>query len=307
MSFLAPSQDRFRISKRNRAPRKLAHEKQPPALSTKSDTSHLTEDTLFQLLITRIRQREEEAVHAAKDHKQLEAIASKLAEENEKFKEELHIYNVQLQKKALESKTYKSQINNWKFKLGKFRSFLDSLGTEFQALRGESIHPNATKSSLNKEGKEFRNNIEDIRTQVSQATSALHQKKSFHIEYEGIISALRHDLERSGENTKFAQSQLFEERKRTSTLEAYIQSHCHAQERQLALMRSSQFGIEKKVDSAFEAMPRLWELFQTAARSTLEPTMKTFLLVANSLQEKTSLGNLEAQKFSDALEGVISQ
>ena len=298
VSFLAPSQDRlFRISKRSHGFRKSARETHPADLPTGVDTSHLTEDTLFHLLVTRIRRREEDAIHAAKDHKTLESIASKLAEENEILKDEMHIYNSQLQKKAMESRTYKSQINTWKSKLGKFRSFVDSLGTQFQALCGESIHLKATKSSLDSEKNDLRNNIQDIRVQLSQATSALHQKKSHKLECEGIISSLRDDLERSDANTKLAQKQLREEKKRITVLEAYIQNHCHAQERQLAIIRSGQFGIEKKVDSALEARSRLWGLFKTTARSTS----------GNSLNQRTSLDDVEVNRFSDADEEIIPQ
>lgn len=267
----------------------------------------MTEDRLFQLLITRIRQREEDAVTAANSHKRLEAVASNLAEENEALKEQLQAYSVQLQKKSLESKTYKSQINNWKIKLGKFKSFLGSLGTEYQTLRGESIHLKANRNSLDKEGKELRSSVDDIKAQIFQTTSALDQRKSHRLEYEGIIDTLNRDLKHSEERIRFTQSQLLEERKRVSTLEAYIQSHSHTQEKQISFIRMGQLGIEKKLDSAFEAMPKLWNSSQTAVRSILGPTMDKCLVAVNTLGEKKSLDNLEVQRFSAIFQASLSQ
>lgn len=183
-------------------------------------------------------------------------------------------------------------MTNWKSKLGNFKTFLDSLGTEFQALRGESIHLRIVKSSLNKEGNELRNNIEDIRAQISQATSTLHQKKNHRLEYEDIISGLRHSLESSSANFKLAQSRLFDERKRSTTLEANLQNYCYTQEQQLGLTKSGQFNIEKKIDSTLDAMSRVWNMLPGSSVIAHDSTIQRSS--ANEVQnsEKTTCSSL---------------
>lgn len=307
-SLLAPSNDEYRISKRRRVhPRRPEHQRQSAILPTECEGSQLTEDRLFQLLVTRIRQREEDAVTAANSHKKLEDVASKLIEENDALKEKLQAYSVQLQKKMLESKSYRSQINNWKVKLGKFKGFLDSLGTEYQTLRGESIHLKSTRNSLNRDGRELRSNVEDIKALTSQFESAVGQSKSHRLEYEGIIRTLNNDLRHSEEKTKLTHSQLLEERKKVATLEAYIQSYSRTQQSQISCIRTGQLGIEKKLDVAFEEMPKLLNSSKTAIHSILGPTMDECLIAINALSERKTRDILEAERLSSVLQRFISQ
>lgn len=267
----------------------------------------MTEDDLFQLFITRIRQREDDAVASATLRKQLEDVVCKLTEENQTLKAELEVYGVQLQNKAMEAKSYRSQIDNWKAKLGKFKYFLNMLGTDYQNLRGESIHLRAARSALDKEGKELRGNIDDIKAQISQVASTVSEKKCHRVESETILTTMGSELKNSEEKTKLVQAQLIEERRRSATLESYIQRHSHSQERELGLIRSDQLGISKKLDSAFEAMARLWESSQASLRSILSPTMDKCLLALSSITEKDSMGKLEIQKFADTISGFITQ
>ena len=306
-SLLAPSQNGFRISKRRRGHiRKPACPEQSMVLPV-DQASQLTEDDLFQLLVGRIRQREQDSVVAANLHKQLEDTTAQLTEENKTLKEELMAYGTQLQKKTLESRKYRSHIDNWKTKLGKFKGFLNIMGTDYQNLRGESIHLKATRNALDKEGKELRGSIDDIKAQVSKVTSAVGERRIHLLESESIINAVRNDLQHSEEKNILVQNQLREERKRVTTLESYIQSHSHNQEKQLGLIRADQLGVDKKMDSAFEAMAKLWESSQTAIRSILSPTMNQCLLAVNALSEKESVNKLDVDKFTQILQGFISR
>lgn len=307
ISLLAPSRNGFHVSKRRRGhTRKPACPEQSMVLPV-DQASQLTEDDLFQLLVGRIRQREEDSVAAANLHKQLETTVARLTEENKILKEELTVYGTQLQKKTLESRKYRSHIDNWKAKLGKFKGFLNIMGTDYQTLRGESIHLKATRNALDKEGKELRGSIDDIKAQISKVTSAFGERRSHLIEFESIINAIRNDLQHSEEKNILVQNQLREERKRVATLESYIQSHSHTQEKQLGFIRADQLGVDKKIDSALETMAKLWESSQTAIRSILSPTMNQCLLAVNALSERESVDKLEIEKFTQILQGFISR
>lgn len=300
--------DSFRVSKRCRArSRRSACRKPSMPRPVDDEDSQLTEDDLFQILITRIRQREEDAIAAANLRKQLEATASQLAEENEALRAELETYGAQLQKKTLDSRTYKAQMNSWKTKLGKFKHFLNALGTDYQTLRGESINLKATRSALDKEGKELRSNIDDIKAQISKVTTSVSERKNHILESETIISALRNDLKLSDEKTRLIQSQLLVERKRVMTLESYIQSHSLAQEKQLGLIRADHLGINQKIDSALQTMAKLWESSQTTIRSSMGPTMDKCLSAIDALSEKESMDSAEIQKFANLVHGFISR
>lgn len=308
-SLLAPSQDDYRVSKRRRPHlrKKTAGLKKPIAVPAGIDKSQLTEDDLFQLFITRIRQREEDAVASATLRKQLEDVACKLTDENQALNTELEAYSVQLQKKTMEAKSYRSQIDDWKAKIGKFKHFLNMLGTDYQNLRGESIHLRAARSALDKEGKELRGNIDDIKAQISQVVRTVGEKKGHLMESETILTTLGSELKHSEEKTKLVQTQLIEERRRVVTLESYIQRHSYSQERELGLIRSDQLGISEKLNSAFEAMARLWESSQASLRSILSPTMDKCLLALSSITEKDFMDKLEIQKFADIISGFITR
>lgn len=304
----APLKDGLRVSKRRRTHSRKSTGRKPSApRPVDNENSQLTEDDLFQILIMRIRQREEDNVAAANLRKQLEATASQLAEENEALRAELEAYGAQLQKKTLESKTYRTQMNTWKTKLGKFKHVLNVLGTDYQNLRGESIHLKATRSALDKEGKELRGSIDDIRTQISKVTTSIGEKKDHILESKTIINTLRNDLKHSDEKARSVENQLHEEKKRVMTLESYIQYHSLAQEKQLGLIRADHLGMNQKMDSAFKAMAKLWESSQISTWSIMSPTMDKCLLAINALSEKESVDNVEIQKFADTINGFISR
>lgn len=304
----APPKDRLRVSKRRHTHSRKSTGRKPSApCPADIENPQLTEDDLFQILITRIRQREEDTVVAADLRKQLEATASQLAEENEILRAELEAYGAELQKKALESKTYRAQMNTWKTKIGKFKHVLNVLGTDYRNLRGESIHLKATRSALDKEGKELRSSIDDIRAQISKVTDSVGEKRSHVLESETIINTLRNDLKHSDERARSIENQLHEERKRVITLESYIQYHSLAQEKQLGLIRADHLGMNQKLDSAFEAMTKLWESSQASVRSIMIPTMDKCLLAINALSEKESVDNMGIQKFADIINEFISR
>lgn len=300
------SRSSFRVTKR-RTGNSRAHAPKQMPLGALGSNSHLTEDDLFQLLIGRIKQREENDIAATHARAKLEADVSELKKENKSLKDQVEVFGVQLQKRTLESRNYKAHISNWKERVGKFKKVLNGLGGDYQELCGESKHLKATAASLDKERKELAASLEIIKRDVSQASSAICEKRNHLSECQPIVGSLQSSLKSSEDKVESARIRLADERKRAAVLESYIQNHSIIQGKQVEVVRNDQLEMMDKMKFGFELIGKQWEFSQSNIHSGLKPMLDECLASIRSLGEKSSVDRVEIQQSTSTIQGLMSQ
>ncbi|KAE8356415.1 hypothetical protein BDV28DRAFT_145116 [Aspergillus coremiiformis] len=271
---LSPTKNKSRVEKRRRAnERKIIT--RPPALS---------EEDLFQLLIDKLKAREQNDAAAFTLKEQMEASISELTEENNALKGQLEAFGSEIQKKCLESKAHKSQLEVWKTKLTKFRYILNDLGSGYKALRGEVAHLNLTRTSLNKERKEIKDKITETRVQLLQTSTIVEKGQRYLFESQSKIKSMEQALESAEEKTRYVQRQLSDEKKRVD-----------------------QLGMLKKLDSAFEAVGKQVEISQTTTQTILRQALEESNMSIKRTSDNYAQEKLDMQQCKTTIQEFSSQ
>ncbi|KAL5048425.1 hypothetical protein BDW71DRAFT_205542 [Aspergillus fruticulosus] len=198
----------------------------------------------------RIAREESEAV-ASNLQKEMEAKITAMGEENFFLIKELEILGYRLQKQMAEYKACKSQSKSWKSKLGKVKTFLNELGTDYQNLRGEAIHFKATRKTLEKERREIAESIEDVKSQMSKISQTCFEGRG---EADCLISSLKQELKRMRE------------------------MNCsRAQDKRLDEVKAKQLEVMERLESEFKVTSKKYKLSHTTFNGTFEKKVDDFL------------------------------
>ena len=296
--------DAFRITKPHRT--KRANAKGPPRTSINKDTQ-LSEEDIFQLLINRLKVREENEAAATSIQRQMERHITKLQEENNALKLDLETLGTQLEEKSAEAKKYRSRQELWKKKLARFKYFLNDLGSDYKTIRGDAIQLRAARAACDKERKIIAEEISDLKSRLAQTTSFVNTNKSRSTEMENMITLLQKELKNSDEKAAYTQQQLSKESKRNASLESYIRSHSIHQAKGLELVKTGQIETSQKLDFAFERMRIEWEISQRNVQSALSRTLEECLDLLRGMKDERVLERADVQKCQQIAIDFTSQ
>ncbi|KAF7595083.1 hypothetical protein BBP40_007286 [Aspergillus hancockii] len=303
----APTNNDFRVTKCRRTNRRRVAPMQLASVLASNGNSELSEEDLFQLMIDKLKCREENEAAAASLKEQMEANISELTEENNALKTQLETLSTEMQKKTLESREFKSQVEAWKTKLGNFRCLLNELGSGYRLLRGEANQLKATRSSLNKDRKEIHNNIAETRGQLSQVSSIVEKSQSNLMESQTLVNSLTLALKDAEEKTTYVQGQLSDEKKRSASLETYIQDSSRLQAKKMGLIRADQLTMLQKLDFAFETLGKQVDLSQATTESMLREALDECHMSVKHMGESCTQDKLEVQKYTTTVHELSSQ
>lgn len=251
--LLAEGPSAIKVGSRNPArdfqPRKSKPTKLQKTNAIKAAVQQLTEDRLFELLIGRIRQREENEANAANTQRLMESENYQLKQENQDLKQQMEVYLQRLHESNEECESKRSLLEEWKGKIRKFKVVVNEMGQDYDALREEADQLRSTVLSLGKEKGELTEIINEIKLRISRAEGAAEVQQSKNQESEKTIAILEKALQSSQEREKAVEGQLADQRKRSANLESYIQKYSLVQIKQLGLLKEGQQDLFEKLSA----------------------------------------------------------
>jgi predicted nucleic acid-binding Zn-ribbon protein len=304
---LKPIHNQLQPSKRRRAPEKDICSKQHAPLVGGKNGVQLSEDDLFELLITRMRQREESEQAAAAIQRQVTNENVALKEENLNLQDRLRKCQAQLAKTSSESRSQRAQIDKWKVKLGTFKGVLNELGREYGAVREQAKELKEATMSLDREKSEIQHSLEDIRLKVSESAETIRDQRERLSISDGTVASLREALDHSEKRGDLIKTQLSNEKKRVTTLETYIQNESQSQSRYLALVRNDQRKMAEKLDSVCELFNTSFTKSQDNILSKLSPAIENCLTSVQGLKKQCSAETMNVQDFTNSVHEATSR
>ncbi|PYI27985.1 hypothetical protein BP00DRAFT_482142 [Aspergillus indologenus CBS 114.80] len=305
---VGPGSEKYRVSKRRRSS-KTRHSRnvKPTRIPSGDDGSSLSEESLFHLLIGRIKDREENEAAAVELKEQMEACISGLADENKALKSQLAVSDKVIRKRTFELGAYKSQVNAWQSKISNIKGFVNQLGSDFQTLRSDANRLLAAKKSAHAERTDIDKSIEDAKAQVAKASEAASKGREQLLRSESQVDLLKQALSATEEKTRYVRGQLSDEKKRTRLLEQYIQECSRSQEPKLSQIRADQLAILKRFEAVFHTLGSQQQLSQNAIQQTIGPSLNKCVTTLNSLCEKVASNNSSVKDCMDGVKGEISR
>ncbi|CAI7576498.1 unnamed protein product [Penicillium crustosum] len=278
---LKPINNQLQASKRRHPPEKEASSKQQAPLVGGKNGVQLSEDDLFELLITRMRQREESEQAAAAIQRQVTSENMGLKEENLNLQDRLKKCQAQLSKTSSESRSQRAQIDKWKEKLGTFKGALNELGREYGVVWEQAKGLKEATVSLDRERSEIQHSLDEIKLNVSNSAETIQDQRERISNSEATV--------------------------RIATLEAYIQNESQSQSRYLALVRNDQRKMAEKLDSACELFTTSCFKSQDNLLSKLRPALEHCLASVQGLKEQYSAETMNVQDFTNSVHEAASR
>lgn len=271
----------------------------PSKGDTLKDNSQLSEEHLFQLLINKVKVREENELAASKIREQMQLLVTELAEENDFLRENLDACKTNLHRREAELNSQRLRMETWKANLTKFRGFLNEFGADFRVLRGEAIQLKATRTYLDKEKKEIEGSIACAKEHISQISGRLDEGRSGLSEMVRTTNLLQQNLTNNEERERISQEQLIHERRRSSALESYIQQQTSAQSKRLGLVVSNQLAIMTTLDSSFHKVGSQLDSIHSSTQAIIGNALDKCLVSLNKLNESHFAGLIDVQRVEE--------
>ncbi|KAJ5435269.1 hypothetical protein N7491_005864 [Penicillium cf. griseofulvum] len=304
---LRPVTHQLQASTRRRASEKEASSKKEHVSLVSGKNIQLSEDDLFELLITKMKQREESEQAAAAIQRQLTNENIKLKEDTLNLQDRLKKCQGQLAKTSSESRSQRAQIDKWKAKLGTFKNILNELGREYGAVREQAKELKEATMSLDREKREIQHSLDEIKLKVSNSEETIRDQRERISVSEGTVANLREALDHSEKRGDLIKAQLSNENKRIATLEAYIQNESRSQSRYLALVRDGQTRMTEKFDSACELFTTSYVKSQDNILSKLSSALELCLTSVQGLKEQCSAETMNVQGFTSSVQEAASR
>ncbi|KAJ5383595.1 hypothetical protein N7517_001506 [Penicillium concentricum] len=299
--------NQLHASTRRCASEKETSSKQPAPLVGGKNGVQLGEDDLFELLITKMKQREESEHAATVIQRQLKKENMGLKEDNLNLQDRLKKCQGQLAKTSSESRSQRAQIDKWKAKLGTFKGVLNELGREYGAVREQAKKLKEATMSLDREKIEIQHSLGEIKLKVSNSEVTIRDQHERLSMSEETVASLREALDHSEKRGDLIKTQLSNENKRIVTLEAYIQNECQSQSRYLGLIRNDQRRMTERFDSACELFTTSCVKSQDNILSKLSPAVEYCLASVQALKEQCSAETMDVQAFTSSVQEATSR
>ncbi|KAJ6095914.1 hypothetical protein N7486_006660 [Penicillium sp. IBT 16267x] len=273
----------------------------------KAEPQQLNEDNLFQLLIGKMKQREEREITATHFRGQMETQNVLLKEENEALRQQIHVSQSRLQKSVEESKVQRSLLSEWKSKIRNFKQVVNELGHGYDTLRNQADQHRETAMFLDNERGNLTKAIDQTKIRVSQAEEMIDTQQNKIAESEKAIALLEQSLSSSRERESDAKSQLSEQKKRVVTLESYIQNHALSHTKNLDVMKEAQKSMIENIATCLNTLSgdsnSHKDVILLAIKDAFEDCRSSML----SLNKKLFEDQINVAEFTHEAQEVISR
>lgn len=285
------SSDSCRVAKSRR-------ESKPPLIN---------EEKLFELLIAKMRIREEKEAAAADMQQQLEIDNAQLKRENQSLRGQGKVHEEKLFSMEAEHKSQEGRIISWKERMSKFKQIINELGHDFEALRLDSDRLKANAASLEDERHVLTSSINEIKLHIARAEGTIDDQRMEIVDYEKQVSGLEQALFVSREQLKESISGLANEKKRNNTLESYIQNYSRSQVRQVNLLREDHAKLLDKLNSGLGDICKSSNNTRDVLLSEIKSTFEECRDSIRELGERCSAETRDVHNLTNTIHDVAAQ
>ncbi|KAJ5915776.1 hypothetical protein N7454_010917 [Penicillium verhagenii] len=274
---------------------------------SKAEPQNLNEVTLFELLIAKIKQREENEAAENAIHHEVETQNAFLSKQNQDLRQQIHLTQLRLQKTAEESKANHSLLSGWKSKIRSFKQVVNELGRGYDDLRNQANEQRERALSLEKERSDLITDICQTKIRISQAEGMIDSQQKRINEDDKAIAVLEQALSGSRTEEGSAKSQLSEQKKRIMMLESYIQNFAMAHTKQIGLMTEGQQILIEKFTKGLDALTHGSSSVKDAVLLAIAHAFETCQSTILSLNNKFSEEQINVEEFTREAHDMVSR
>ncbi|OJD25716.1 hypothetical protein ACJ73_02917 [Blastomyces percursus] len=268
--------------------------------------SQPSEEDLFYMLIRKLKKRDEMEAEATAMKERMKDEMLALNRTNDDLRSGLRESQIFCKNQQERLKASNSLVERWKAKFSKLRTFVTSVGSDFEALRKEGEILKSTQESLLQE----KNQIHGTLKQMSDSTNSLKTRWSQH---RATIAGVRQELSTLEKSLLTATTRVTEtekllsrERNHVATLENYINNHSDRQHRQALKLDEKQSQTITKIESIHKHIES-WNSSQSSIRDEMQTGFTSCMLLLTSLSQQQTLKPQDLEKVDCAIRDLSTQ
>ncbi|KAJ5495954.1 hypothetical protein N7539_001070 [Penicillium diatomitis] len=302
------SKDENRVSKTRLENRKAAPRREGRSNSSnKTDIVSYSEETLFEMLIRRMRQREEHEIEISNSQRRIEAQNKELMVEREMLHHRLEETQLAVGKKQVEVDKAQSCLKDWKLKIRKLKQVIDELGRDYELLREDHERCKETAADLKQEKNNLFQEINDMRLAISQIETVTDRQREKIAEKDQQIALLEQALSLAQEQIDCNKTDLLTERNRNLRLESFIQNHALSQTKQMRQIEEHQVKAMQQLDIMLKAIATNGRGFKDEILTALNSAFGQVHDFTQTLSERISDEKTEIHDFAEIIRNMTSQ
>lgn len=267
-------------------------------------TPQMSEERIFELLIAKIRMREEKETAIADMQQQLDSDNKQLKTENQGLLDHITMYEEQLETLRKQQTSRECQLKSWKERMLKFKQIVNELGHDFEVLRNDADKQKEATSSLQNERDELTSSINDIKLHIARADGTIEDQRIKISGYERKVCELEQALVSCRARLEESLVALLEEKKRASSLEVYIQNYSRSQIRQVNMLRKDHAGMFGKLGQELENIHEASTTTRDTILSEIRATFEESRFLFEELRERRSTEARDVQDFTNTVHDI---
>lgn len=269
--------------------------------------SQPSEEDLFYMLIHRLKKRDEMEAETAAMKERIEEELFELTRANDNLRCKLRESELICKNKQEQLNARNSLVERWKVKFSKLRTFVTSVGNDFEVLRKEGQLLKSTQNSLFQE----KDHIHEALKQMSNSTDQLRTRWSQHRE---TITGAQQEFNSLEKSLLVATTKLTDtdklismERNRVATLENYIKNYSDRHQKQAAEIEQKQCQTISKIDTIHKNLEGSWNLSQSSSKGEMESGFSSCISLLKSLSQQQTVKPHDLDKVESAIRDLSTR
>ncbi|KKZ68252.1 hypothetical protein EMCG_06075 [[Emmonsia] crescens] len=281
--------------------KQVTHRKESPFISQPP------EEDLFYMLIHRLKKRDEMEAETAAMKERIEEEVFELIRANDNLRCKLRESELICKNQQEQLNARNSLVERWKVKFSKLRSFVTSVGNDFEVLRKEGQLLKSTQNSLFQE----KDHIHEALKQMSNSTDQLRTRWSQHRETitgaQQEFNSLEKSLLVATTKVTDADKLISMERNRVATLENYINNYSDQHQKQAAEIEQKQCQTISKIDAIHKNLEGSWNLSQYTSKDEMESGFSSCISLLKSLSQQQTMKPHDLDKVESAIRDLSTR
>ncbi|KAK2783041.1 hypothetical protein FQN52_000486 [Onygenales sp. PD_12] len=299
-----------KVTKRQTYPRSTqsvaANNSIPPRMVQPS-VSQPSEEDLFYMLIHKLKKRDEAEATTTAIKEQMESKMLEVTQANDHLRGQLKQAELAYRKQQEQMNIRNALVERWKAKFSKLRTFVTSVGTDFEMLRKEGQALKATQDTLSKEKQHIQETLKEVNGNTDQLKTCWGQHRETISKMRDEYNTVEKSLLVASTKAADADRAVTTERNRVAVLEGYIRNHANGHRLQAEEILRSQSHALTKLEAVYEGLGGRLGNLASSFRTELESKFSSCLSLLESLNQKEFVQPQDHERLNVAIRDLSSQ
>ncbi|PGH15003.1 hypothetical protein AJ79_02683 [Helicocarpus griseus UAMH5409] len=266
-----------------------------------------SEEDLFYMLIHKLKKRDEMEAETNAMKERMESEMLELTQANDNLRCKLEEAEIVRRKQQEQINSRNAVVERWKAKFNKFRTFVTSVGNDFEVLRKEGHALKSAQNCLAEEKQHIREALKQMNKNTDQLGTRWSQHRATIMAVKDEVSSMEKSVLVATTKAADTDKLVAMERNRATTLENYIKNYSSKHQKQAAEIQQTQSQAMLKIDEIQKRLEGGWDSLLVSIKKEVETGFASCLSLLESLSQKKTVEPQDLDKMDNAIRELFTQ